>query len=237
MPRSLTKISTALVIFGLRLEHARAAVLQHPARRRGAAHDLQQNAEIHAHLVGQGEGLGHHGDVDAAEELVDGLDGGALSRLLADVMDLVAHRGEDGLHRFEGGARRRRHDGERGAHRSDDTARHRRIDEAPAGGLDPLREGRYGAGRAGRHQHHGGIAGQRFQGAVREQQGFGLGRVHHHQHQRIGIGCRGGRGLDASGFPAPPKTSELLRRRSKPLTSKPLASRLPPWACPWNPAR
>ena len=85
-------MSTALVDRRLVLEHARAAILQHPARRGRARQDLEHDAAIDAGLAGERERLGGSGDVDAAEELVDGLDHGALARALADVEELVAER-------------------------------------------------------------------------------------------------------------------------------------------------
>src|SRR5829696_7713118 len=90
--------------------------------------------------------------MNAAEELVDGLDHRALARALADVEELVAERREQRPRRRKHLVSRRRHDGERAAGRADDTPRDRRIDEAAPGRLDLLADaGRIG-GRAGRHQ-------------------------------------------------------------------------------------
>ena len=127
--------------------------------------------------------------MDAAEELVDGLDHRALARALADVEELVAERRRAAAApprtpRF----RRRRHDGERAAGRADDTARDRRVDEAAPGRLDLLADRLDGVGgRAGRHQDHDrGGSGQRRERAAVEQHGAGLGGVDHHEHEGIG---------------------------------------------------
>ena len=58
-------------------------------------------SQVDADLGGERERLGRHGDVHAAEELVDGLDRGALAGSLADVEHLVAERVEDGPRRLE----------------------------------------------------------------------------------------------------------------------------------------
>jgi hypothetical protein len=135
--------------------------------------------------------------MDAAEELVDGLDHRALARALADVEELVAERREQRPRRREHVVSRRRHDGERAAGRADDPARHRRVDEAAPGRLDLLADLRRVGGRAGRHQDHDRGGFERRKRAAVEEHGARLGGVDDHEHEGIGVPRRRGGAVGA----------------------------------------
>ena len=84
-------------VLGVGLEDARAAVGEHEGAGRAGFEGGEGLGLVQAEGVGQGHGLGGGGDVDAAEQLVDGLEGLAVAGLVAD-------DGQGGGQQFQGRA-------------------------------------------------------------------------------------------------------------------------------------
>ena len=91
------RLRTSAPFLGVGLQDARAAVGEHEGARCAGFEGGEGLGLVQAEGVGQGHRLGGGGDVDAAEQLVDGLEGLA-------VAGLVAHHGQGGGQQFKGRA-------------------------------------------------------------------------------------------------------------------------------------
>src|SRR5258708_30706758 len=90
MPRSFTKISTALR--GVAVEHMRHAVLEHPGIAGGRRDHFIDLPDIEALPGGKGDRFRGGGDMHAGEQLVDHLERGALTCGIAEFVEFCRHR-------------------------------------------------------------------------------------------------------------------------------------------------
>ena len=165
------------------VDHARAAVFQHPRRSATARQERQGLFRIDALSLGEGEALGSNGDMHAAQQLVDDLHRRALSGRFAEMKQIAAESAQRRLLGSKDSPRCRGHDGQRARIHPGDPARDRRIDEAAARRRHALGHGGDTRRRAGGHDDDGRIGGESCNTAHVEQHVVGLIGVDGHDDQ------------------------------------------------------